>query len=59
MLSARIRKLLGKRMCPFAMIRTIGGRKAPSSWKKKRSGLGQLGGGGGMDKIGSEGRARL
>lgn len=59
MLSASIRKLVGKKRCPLPMIRTLGGRKEPSGWRKKRSGVGQLGGSGGIDKISREGRPRL
>ena len=59
MLSAGIRKLVGKKRCPLPMIRTTGGSKEPSGWRKKRSGVGQLGGGGGIDKIGSAGRPGL
>lgn len=59
MLSASIRKLVGKKRCPLPMIRATEGRKEPSSWRKKRSDIGQLEGGGEIDKISSEGRPCL
>lgn len=57
LLSASIRKLVGKKRCPLPMIRTTGGRKEPSGWRKERSRAGQLGGSGGIDKISSVGHA--
>lgn len=59
MLSAGIRRLVGKKRCPLPVIRTTGGRKEPSGWRKKRNDVGQVGGSGGIDKISSEGRPRL
>lgn len=41
------------------MIKATEGRKQPSSWRKKRSDVGQLEGGGGIDKISNEGRPCL
>lgn len=58
MLPASIRKLVGKKRCPLPMIRATEGRKEPSSWRK-RSDIGQLEGGGGIDKTSSEGRPSL
>lgn len=57
--SAWMGELVGKKRSPLPSIRTAGGGKEPPGWKKKGSGVGQLGGGGGTDEISSEGRPCL
>lgn len=56
LLSASITKLVGKKRFSLSMARTTGGRKESCGWRKKRSGVGQLGGDAGIDKISGEER---
>lgn len=58
-LSASVTKLVGKQRFSLSTTRTTGSRKESFGWRKKRSGVGQLGGGAGIDKTSGEGRPCL